>query len=217
MFFDRQSAGTELATLLSHHKDTDAVVCALPRGGVVTGCEVAKTLGVPLNIVVTRKIGHPLNRAVPICATTEHGGLVCSDHGLCGVDKEWIEREATLQQEEARRDRTHFSAHHHDTPLKGRTAIVIDDGIATGLSAQAAIISIRNAHPSKLVLAAPVAPHQALRELSSLVDEVVVVRDAHRFRGSVARYYVHFPEVSDSEVRRCLQAASHQIAVAHLA
>lgn len=204
MFFDRYDAGKQLACKLLKYKDTDAVVYALPRGGVLTGMEVAKVLQVPLELVIACKIGHPMNRECAVCAVTEDGERICDEIGVCCVDKSWIESESSTQQAEAKRRRIMYKGNSPAISAEGKIAILVDDGIATGLTMKVAIQSIQKQKPAKIIIAAPVASHDVIVDLGWLVDEVAVIKDEDSFRQAVGAYYKHFSEVSDTEVKAAL-------------
>lgn len=207
MFFDRHSAGRQLAGALEAYTNSDAIVYALPRGGVVVGRAVAAMLGLPLDIVIARKVGHPANPEVAICAITEDGDYLCNEYGLGGVDREWVMHALARQQAEAARRREVYK---HGLPVRvatGKTAIIVDDGIATGLTMHAAVHAIKKQTPAHIVIAVPVAPAGVLAEFTPEVDAVVVLRADSRFRGVVGSYYTHFPQVSDLEVMTCLADA----------
>lgn len=205
MFYDRYDAGNYLASKLKKYTDANAVVYALPRGGVVTGMVVAQKLRIPLELLITRKIGHPLNIERAICAITEEGDRICDDLGLCGVDSDWIEVESMKQQGEILRRRIMYKESNSVLSAYGKTAILVDDGIATGLTMKAAIYAIKKQNPRKVVVAVPVAPSEVVRQLEALVDEVVIVKVDTQYLGAVSSYYTHFPEVSDREVTSCLK------------
>jgi predicted phosphoribosyltransferase len=208
MFFDRLDAGERLAERLLHYKGKNVVVYALPRGGVVLGQEVAVKLRAPLDLVITRKIGHPFNKEFALCAITEDGERVCDEFGLCGVDESWIELESAMEQREAQRRHVVYKRNERIIPATGRVAILVDDGVATGLTMKAAIHAIKKQDPQKIVVAVPVAPHRVVTELRQIVDDVVVLEDAQYFAGSVGSYYIRFDEVSDDEVIDSLHAVS---------
>lgn len=205
MFFDRHDAGQHLASQIVQLSLSNPVVLALPRGGVIVGLEVARVLKVPLDIIITRKIGHPFNEEFAICAITEDGERICDEKGFCGVDASWIKNESRIQQKEAQRRRKIYTPNTVAPLLTGKTVILVDDGIATGLTITAAIFAVRKQKPAKIVVAAPVAPHEVVVTLQGLVDDVVVLIDDLHFFGSVGAYYTHFPEVSDTEVIASLQ------------
>ncbi|MBI3337362.1 MAG: phosphoribosyl transferase [Candidatus Staskawiczbacteria bacterium] len=208
MFFaiNRQEAGKLLAKELHDYKGTDTVVYALPRGGVVLGFQVAKALNVPLDIIITRKIGHPDNPEYAVCAVTEEGESVCNEFEKSLLDPVWLKKEMEKEQEEALRrrktylgDRKHIAAH-------GKTAIVVDDGIATGLTIFAAIQALKKEKPKKIIVAVPVAPHDMALKLRKEVDDVVTLEDTDNYLGSVGAYYGDFPQVGDQEVIELLES-----------
>lgn len=204
LFFDRHEAGTQLAAKLQHYKQTDAVVYAIPRGGVLVGLEVSKALGVPLDIVIVRKIGHPLNEEYAVCAIAENGEFVCNEIGISAIDAGWIDTAMQVQQKDARRRRRVYAGGVPSHSAEKKIAIVVDDGIATSLTMQAAVKAIHKQKPLKIIVAALMAPHDAVCTLGELVDEVVVLLDEEQFLGSVGAYYTYFPEVPDSEVQTAL-------------
>jgi predicted phosphoribosyltransferase len=207
MFFDRYDAGQRLAQRLAPYKDSNAIVYALPRGGVVLGYEIATALNLKLDIVITRKIGHPLDKEVAVCAITEYGELVCDEQGLCGIDESWIEAEVHTEQKEAHRRRSVYSTRKRPLSARGKIAIVVDDGIATGLTIKAAIRALQKQHPRKVVAAVPICPPEVWSELEVLTDETIVLIDDEHYLGSVGAYYENFPQLSDAEVVSLLTKA----------
>src|SRR5688572_8936314 len=138
-FKNRREAGKLLADALVGYKDEDTVIYALPRGGVVLGVEIASRLDAPLDLVIPRKVGHPDQPEYGVCAVTEDGHLVCSRQEISGLDPSWLTAEVQKQQAEAKR---RFKEYLTDVPhvdAEGKTAIVVDDGVATGLTMLAAI------------------------------------------------------------------------------
>lgn len=204
MFFDRHDAGERLAQKLSAYKGKDAVVYALPRGGVLLGLDVAKELEVPLDLIITRKIGHPFNNEYALCAVAEDGERICDESGLCGIDESWVDLESDIQQREARRRRIVYKKNRRTISAKGKIAILVDDGIATGLTMKVAVRTIQKQKPLSIVIAVPVVPHTVITELQQLADDVVVLEGVEYFAGSVGAYYTHFPQVTDEEVIACL-------------
>jgi len=204
-FTDRHDAGRKLAELLRTYGDSDAVVYALPRGGVPVGFEIAETLGVPLDLVITRKIGHPHNPEYATCAVAEDGTLLCDEEEKALLEPEWLERAISKEQQEASRRRRAYLAGKNHISATDKIAIVVDDGIATGLTARAAVLSIRKEKPAKLVVAVPVAPHEVVEALRNEADEVMVLEDAKEYLGAVGAYYSDFPQITDDEVIELLQ------------
>lgn len=200
VFEDRQSAGSQLAEKLKAYQGKEAVVYALPRGGVVLGFEVARRLGIPLDVVITRKIGHPYNPEYAVCAIAEQGEMVCNEKERAGLDPAWLEKASAKEQQEIQRRRQTYLGGRMHIPARGKTAIVVDDGAATGLTIVAAIKSLRKENPTSVVAAVPVTPHEVVLLLQSVADEVAVLRDEQFFLGAVGAYYKNFPQVSDEEV-----------------
>ena len=201
-FTDRTQAGKLLAELLKKYKDKDVVVYALPRGGVVTALEISKYLHAPLDLIITRKIGNPQNLEYAIAATAENGHIVGSKEEIASVDKTWFAGEVKKQRLEAKRRREMYLADREAIPAHGKIAILVDDGIATGLTMQAGIKELKHKHPQKIVVAVPVIPKTTAALLRREIDAVVALdipSDA-TFLGSVGAYYQDFSQAEDEEV-----------------
>lgn len=202
---NRQEAGKQLAKELDGYKDSDAVVYALPRGGVVLGFEVAKELRLPLDVIITRKIGHPRNPEYAICAITQEGDMYCNETQKAMLDPAWLAKEAEKEKQEAlRRKKIYLGGKEHRSS-KDKTAIIVDDGIATGLTMFAAVQSLKKEKPRKIIIAVPVAPRDVIMKLQKEVDQVVAL-EAVDHLGAVGAYYRDFPQVSDEEVIRLLSS-----------
>lgn len=195
-----------LAKALARYDSDDAVVYALPRGGVAIGAEVAKQLELPLSLVIPRKIGHPENEEYAVCAVTEDGELVCNEEESNALDPAWLTAAKKREQKEAKRRRAAYGGAR--IPATGKLALIVDDGIATGLTMRAAIRSLRKELPSEVVVAAPVAPREVVEYLRDDADDVVVLDDSEPFLGAIGAYYDSFPQVSDAEVIALMQQAS---------
>jgi len=198
-FKDRSDAGAKLADALAKYKDEDAVVLALPRGGVVLGYEVAKRLGLPLDLVITRKIGYPGNEECAVCAVAEDGLMICHSQVASQLDGEWLNAQAEKEIGEARRRRQVFLGSREPLLIEGRTAIIVDDGVATGLTILLAIMQIRRRNPRRIVVAVPVSSQEAADAIRSEADELVALQSPPGFM-AVGEYYEHFPQLSDEEV-----------------
>ncbi|MFB3879804.1 MAG: phosphoribosyltransferase [Armatimonadota bacterium] len=205
VFRDREEAGQRLAALLESYRGSDPVVHALPRGGVVVGAEVARALGAPLELVIARKVGHPQSPEYAICAVSISGRLVCNEAERGAVDPEWLEMAVERERREAARRQAVYLEGRAPISAEGRTAVVVDDGIATGLTMKAAIEEIRGQRPRQLVVAVPVIPRETAAELRRQADAVVAVEMPALFLGAVGAYYVDFEQVSDEEVIRLLR------------
>lgn len=209
MFADRRDAARELARWLARYKDAaDAVVLAIPRGGVVIGAVLAEELGLPLDVVLTKKIGHPDNPEYAIGVVSLSGEIV--DEAV--VERESIPR-AYLAGEIARlraqlqKRRRLYRGGRPEIPLPGKTAIVCDDGIATGNTMLAAIRLARAAGAKKVVAAAPVGAPDSVAALSEAADEVVCVLQPEPFL-AIGGFYRDFKQVEDEEAISLLKAAA---------
>lgn len=201
-FENRRDAGVRLAKALARYDGEDAVIYALPRGGVVLGAEVAKQLELPLALIIPRKIGHPENPEYAVCAVTEEGELVCNEEESSRLDPKWLKAAAKREQKEAKRRRAVYGGAR--LPASGKVAIIVDDGIATGLTVRAAIRTLRRELPSEVIVAAPIAPREVVEYLRKEADDVIVLDDTEPFLGAIGAYYQSFPQVTDEEVIRIL-------------
>lgn len=205
-FADRREAGRELAESLRQYAG-NAVVFALPRGGVETAVEVAHELDAPLGLIIARKIGHPMNPEFAACAVTETGPLVCNEAAQASLDELWLKQAEQAERQEAKRRRELYVADRSPVSATGKVAIVVDDGIATGLTMRAAVADLKNQQPEKLVVAVPVAPGEVVSELLELADEVVVLTGQDEYLGAISMYYDSFPQLTDDEVADLLDEA----------
>lgn len=205
MFYDREEAGILLAQKLRKFGLTDAVVLAVPRGGVPVGYAVACELGLPLQLVLTKKIGHPMNPEYAIGAADVNGYFISPE---VEVPDEYVHREVLKVQERLREMQRSFSGLQPELPLKNKTVIIVDDGIATGRTLQASVQLIRKTQPAKIVIAVPVAPAEAVRTLSAVADDIITVLVPREFSG-VGQFYEKFTQVSDEEVMELLEKAQH--------
>ena len=208
MFRDRTEAGQLLAKELSFLKDrSDVIVLAIPRGGVPVAAEVAQAIGAPLDIVVVRKIGAPDSPELAIGAVSE-GGEVFLDQKLIeglGVSQEYTAREVSRKREEVAQ-RESYREGRPAIEVKGKTALIIDDGIATGSTLRAAVEYVRQRRAKSIIIAAPVGVPESISELSKLVE--VVCPSRPRNFGAVGQYYEDFSQVDDAEVTRILREAT---------
>lgn len=204
-FHDRQDAGKQLAEALAPYRGKSTVVYALPRGGVVLGFEIAEVLGAPLDLVITRKIGHPLSPEYAVCAITEDGVMLCNEEERASLGEAWLRSAAAKEQKEAVRRRVAYLGGVKSTSAKGKIAILVDDGVATGLTLRVAVQALRAQEPKKLIVAIPVAPHEVAELLRQEADELVILDDARDYLGAVGAYYNVFPQVTDGEVITLLE------------
>ncbi len=204
-FRDRTDAGRQLGKVLHKYAGKDVIVYALPRGGVVLGVEVAAALKAPLDLVIPRKIGHPMQPEYAIAAVAESGALAVNDYETRRVDPEWLKQTIESERREAQRRRQRYLGGRAIMSATGRTAIIVDDGIATGLTMRAAIGDVKNMKPAHVVVAVPVAPLDTVDALRREVDDVVTVFTDSFYLGAVGAY--DFPQVSDEEVVELMQAS----------
>lgn len=201
-FKDRRDGGKKLAGKLMKYKDQkDVVVLGLPRGGVVTAAEVAKVLNVPLDIVVPRKIGHPDNPEFAIGALAEEGIPVMNESYLesYGVPQEYIDRTVEVEKKEAERRLKLYRGKRPPLDLKNKIAVLVDDGIATGATMRAAIVSARHKGAKKIVVAVPVTARDSKNRIARESDEFVAVHEP-LFFGAVGAFYEEFGQTEDQEV-----------------
>ena len=206
-FRDRADAGEQLAQALKKYQRQDGVVYALPRGGVVLGAIVARALDMPLDLLIPRKIGHPLQPEYAICAIVENGEMACNQQEVARVDPQWFRQEVEAERHEARRRRELYLGGREPEPVKGKTAIIVDDGIATGLTMEVAIRDAKRRKPAHLVVAVPVAPPDTVEQLSREVDDFVVLDRSRHYLGAVGAYYDYFNQTTDNEVIELLRSA----------
>lgn len=211
VFLDRADAGRQLAARLAPLAGEPLVVLGLPRGGVPVAYMVATALDAPLDVVVVRKLGVPFQPELAMGAIGEDGVRVLNDAvvRLAGVSPEEVAAVEAREREELERRVGRLRRACPRVPLVGRTALVVDDGIATGSTARAACRVARARGAARVVLAVPVAPHGWESRMGPEADELVCVTTPKLF-SAVGELYVHFPQTSDEEVVRCLErAAAH--------
>jgi putative phosphoribosyl transferase len=210
-FRDRVAAGEQLATALQEYRGTSSIVLGMARGGVAVGYAVAKSLDLALEALVVRKLGAPQNPELAIGAVSETGALWLDQNLVqaTGASGQYIQREVAEQVAEANRRQRAYAVGPGLEVIRGRTAIVSDDGIATGASALVAVQSARNRGASTVILAVPVASRQAVRLLQPAVDQLVVLAEPDPFY-AVGLYYQHFDQVTDDEVIDYLRRAAIQ-------
>jgi putative phosphoribosyl transferase len=205
IFLDRVQAGRRLGEALAERSgDGDRVVLGIPRGGVVVAAEVAKHLSAPLDVVIPRKVGAPGNPELGLGAIAP--GVRVLDERLLRdlrVTEDYLEREIADQEREIERRSKVYRGGKEPVDVKGKTAIVVDDGVATGGTAAAAVRWARRAGAARVVLAVPVAPAQAVPALAREADECVILATPEPFY-AVGQWYERFDQIEDDEVVRLL-------------
>ncbi|MFI5398045.1 MAG: phosphoribosyltransferase [Candidatus Binatia bacterium] len=214
MFKNRKDAGRKLVARLLRYEDEHSLILALPRGGVPVAYEVATALHAPLDVIVVRKLGAPGQPELGI------GAVVDGDHPqsilneevmrMLEVSDQYLSREVALELQEIRRRQERYRSGRAPEPIEGRTAIIVDDGIATGGSVRAAIRGVRRLSPKRLVLAVPVAPPETIESLRPEVDDLVCLSMPPFFQ-AVGQFYEDFRQTSDDEVVELLDRARQQM------
>lgn len=208
MFRDRFDAALRLAGRLTAYKDDEtAIVLAVPRGGVPVGYEIAKALHLPLEIFLSKKIGHPSNSEFAIGSVTLNGTIV--NENIMGADKEYITRQSKRILEELKEKFKTFMGSKKPVDLKGKTVLLTDDGVATGSTLISAVESIRKYRPRKIIIAVPVSPPGTARMLNDIADEFICLYEPSDFLG-VGQYYYDFSQVDDAEVIQLLRQANNR-------
>jgi predicted phosphoribosyltransferase len=202
MFQDRIDAGLALSRHLQHYKRVDGVTLAVPRGGVPVAFPVARILELPLEIVLSKKIGHPRHKEYAIGAVSLTGQIVSPNPA---ASEEYIEQETINIREQLKQMYIKYMGDKQHRPVKGKVVIIIDDGVATGNTLLSTIDIIRNDQPKKIVVAVPVASQQAAKKLSEVTDEFICAWIPSQFN-SVGEFYVDFTQITDEEVIHMLNA-----------
>jgi putative phosphoribosyl transferase len=206
IFTDRRDAGRRLAKRLVALDLPSPVVLGVPRGGVIVAFEVARGLGAPLDIVIARKIGAPDNPELAVGAVAQDGTVVADDAllGRLRVSERYLSEEADRQRIEIERRLGRYRQGTAPAKLAGCTAVIVDDGIATGATVLAALRGLRSQNPARVVLAVPVAPPDTLARLAGEADEVICLASPEPFY-AVGQFYRHFEQTSDEEVVELLE------------
>jgi predicted phosphoribosyltransferase len=203
-FKNRREAGRRLALLLEKFRDAQPIVLGLPRGGVVVGHEIAKALNAPLDVLVVRKLGAPGAEEFAIGAVAPGATLLNRELvGALGVTRDYVSRVIARETDEMGRRERVYRGDRPALAVAGRTAILVDDGLATGATAQAAVASLRAQRPSRIVFAAPVCSADGAEALREVADEVVCLECPAQF-GAVGYWYHDFSPTTDAEVIVCL-------------
>lgn len=211
-FRDRSEAGQALAGKLSEYADrSDVLVLGLPRGGVPVACEVAQALHVPLDVFVVRKLGLPGQEELAMGAIASGGICVLNEDvvRILGISDEVIEKASREQQQELERRERMYRNHRPLLEVRGRTVILVDDGLATGSTMRAGVAALRRLRPKAIVVAVPVGAVESCEDLRAEADAVVCVRTPEPFR-AVGLWYENFSQTTDDEVRNLLDKAAQE-------
>lgn len=213
IYQDRVDAGRRLGRALERYRGADTLVLGVPRGGVVVAAEVARALQAPLDVVIARKIGAPQQPELAIGAVVSgEGGVLLDERSIhyLHVSREFIEQETQRQVAEIRRQMALYRGGRPELEVRGKTVLVVDDGIATGYTLRAALVALRRQAPRRLVVAVPVGPATACEEFRELADEVVCLRRPEPFV-AVGAWYADFGQTEDAEVIRLLSEYSQPV------
>jgi putative phosphoribosyl transferase len=201
---DRIEAGLLLSEKLQKYKNSNTVVLAVPRGGVPVAAIIAKSLHLPLDIVLSKKIGHPYNKEFAIGAVSADATIV-DDHP--GVSNDYIEEEIVRLRKLLRGNYERYMGDRKPLDITGKNVIIIDDGIATGNTLLVTISMLQKKNPAKIIVAVPVIPYDTVPTIEKNTDEFVYLIASKSFRG-VGGFYEEFDQVEDDEVIKILSAAS---------
>jgi len=210
LFRDRAHAGRELAAALEPYAGREGlIVLGLPRGGVPVAAEVARALGAPLDVLVVRKLGVPGHEELAMGAVASGGGVVLNDDVVAhlGVPAAAVRQEVEREQAEVARREAAYRGDRPPLDLRGATALLVDDGVATGATVLAAVQAARAAGASEVVVAVPVGAPDSLARIAREADDVVCSQRPRALR-SVGEWYLDFAQTSDEEVRQALAAAA---------
>lgn len=206
MFIDRTDAGKKLSLALKRFKVENPIVLAIPRGGLVTAYETIKFFGFEWDLIIPRKIGAPHNKEIAIGAVALDGTYLLNEEFIdrLNISQEYIKNEIFNQIEEIKRRLIEYKGNNNFPNVTNRTVIIVDDGIATGFTIQAAIKSIRKHAPKKIVLAVPVGPQDTISLLEKIVDEVICLYVPFEFY-AVGLHYKNFEQTTDDDVIHIVQ------------
>lgn len=207
MFQDRADAGRALARLLSKYRGSPGLVLAVPRGGVPVGAEVARALGMPLEPLLSKKIGHPLNPEYAIGAVTMEDRMLSDRRDL---PDDYLDDETDRLRKVMHEQMQRLTDGRKPRPVEGITVILVDDGIATGNTLLCSLPMLRRRKPAWIVVAVPVAPPEALERLRVVADEVLCLQTEESFSG-VGAFYADFRQVEDAEAAEILRSVEAMV------
>lgn len=206
LFKNRETAGLKLIPFLKKYEGKDVVVLAIPRGGLPVAYPVAKEFGFSMDVILTKKIGHPFNPELAIGAVSLEDCIVDT---LSTMPDKYLETEINLIRKTLQEKYRFYMGHNQPLDLKEKIVIIIDDGVATGYTMKATIKLVQRKLPSKIVVAVPVAPPRTADELENLVDDFICLARPSDFT-AVGQYYFDFSKVSDAEALAILKKSKKE-------
>jgi putative phosphoribosyl transferase len=209
IFSNRTEAGRLLGDALQPLKGQNVIVLAIPRGGVSVAKEAASAIGAPLDLVITRKIGAPGNPELAVGAVTQEGEVIANPELMkrLQITDDYLRNESVRQLGEIKSKMKKYRGNRPYPRLDGKTVVIVDDGVATGSTIQAAVRSVKRMNAAHIILAVPVAPQETISELSKIVDQVICLSTPEQFY-AVGEFYREFEQVEDEKVREILSTMS---------
>lgn len=207
LFKDREQAGRQLAEKLQKYKGKDTLILAIPRGGLVIGFALAKALGAPLDIIVTKKIGYPGDPEYAIGAVGPNKAVIVNEDAAKDVPKEYIDEQVKEISAAINEKYRKYKGKVEIPNLKDKIVILTDDGVATGSTIKVSIELIKQQQPKKIVVAIPVGPPETIHEIAQQVDEIICLEQPTTFF-AIGAFYDNFPQVEDEEAITYLKEAN---------
>lgn len=201
IFKNREEAGRLLGEKLKAINIDQPVIYGIPRGGLVCAQEIAKALEAPLSAIITRKIGHPENPEYAIGAVAEDGDIELSPDSEL-VDQDWLSKKIEEKKAEAKNRREYILGGKNPLPAEGKTAIIVDDGLATGLTMLTALKEVRHLKPKRIIVAVAVSAREIAEKIKGGGNELVALEIPEFFLGAIGNYYESFPQVTDEEAQK---------------
>lgn len=208
IFLNRRDAGRKLALLLKRHIGPDSIIYALPRGGVIVAAEISKLLRLPMDLIIVSKIRHPEDPELAIGAIAEDAEPLLDPAASSTVDPAWLAIEAGDRKSEILRRKKLYLDKRKARDPRGKSAIIVDDGLATGLTMLSAISWLREKKPAEIMVAVAVSSPGAAREVSAQADRFISFYTPELFIGGVSNYYREFDQTSDKEVKSVIRNSS---------
>ena len=206
-FKDREQAGRQLAEKLQKYKGKDTIILAIPRGGLVIGFVLAKALGAPLDIIVTKKIGYPGDPEYAIGAVGPNKAVIVNEDAAKDVPKDYIDEQVKEISAAINEKYRKYKGKVEIPNLKDKIVILADDGVATGSTIKVSIELIKQQQPKKIVVAIPVGPPETIHEIAQQVDEIICLEQPAAFF-AIGAFYDVFPQVEDEEAITYLKEAN---------